>query len=305
MPSSSVSAAFAAFALITICLLGGHAFARFRVVPRDAADTMNRFVIYVSLPAMVLRVVPALSWDPALAVLVVTPWIATAVGAAVVVAAARAFRFRSEVLAVLLLCAPLGNTSFLGFPMVGALLGPDAIRFAVLYDQFGSFLLLATYGLFVVARFSGGARPGVRAIVLRVIRFPPFIALVVALLPLPHPPVVDAVLEPLAKTLVPLALFAVGLKLELRLPRDRGALALGLVAKMALLPLVALGVTRAFGSPKGPAAVAILEAAMPPMITAGVLAVMADLAPELATDLVTYGIVVSFASLPLIAMLVR
>ena len=302
---TSTSGVLAALALISICLVGGAAFRRFEVFPREAADVLNRFVIYVSLPAVVLRVVPALVWEPGLSVLVVTPWVSMIAGAALVLALGRALRLSRDVVGALLLCVPLGNTSFLGFPMVSALLGPSAVRLAILYDQLGSFLMLATYGFFVVARYAGNETPSAKAMALRVARFPPFFALVVALLPLPHPPVIDAILKPLGDTLVPLAVFAVGLKLELRVPRHRLPLALGLLAKMALLPLVAVMIARAFGAPREPRAVAILESAMPPMITAAVLATMNGLAPELATDLVAYGIVVSFATLPLVASLVR
>jgi predicted permease len=295
----------AAFALILTSLAAGFVCARLRVFPENAADVLNRFVIYVCLPALVLKLVPAIRFDSDLAVLVVTPWVLLAVGAGVVISLSRLFGFRREVTGALLLCVPLGNTSFLGFPMVGALLGLDAVRFAVLYDQLGSFFVLATYGLFVVARFSDGGAPTLRDSVLRVLRFPPFLSLVVALLPIRHPPLVDSVLGRLGDALVPLALFAVGLKLELRRPKDGLPLAAGLVTKMALFPLVAFGFGRVAGAQGLPLHVAVLESAMPPMITAGALAAMAGLAPELSTGLVGYGILASLATVPAVAALLR
>src|SRR5690349_14614762 len=146
----------AAFALILVSLGAGFLLARLRALPPDAADSLNRFVIYVCLPALVLRLVPKLRVEPGLAVLAIAPWLLLAVGVAVVLSAARVLRFSPQVTAVLLLCVPLGNTSFLGFPMIAALVSPDAVRLAVVYDQAGSFLILSTYGLFVVARYSGG-----------------------------------------------------------------------------------------------------------------------------------------------------
>ena len=68
------------------------------------------------------------------------------------------------------------------------------MRLAVVYDQLGSFLILSTYGLFVVTRFSGGGKPTFGAVAFRVIRFPPFIALVLALVPFHHPPALESVL---------------------------------------------------------------------------------------------------------------
>ena len=33
------------------------------------------------------------------------------------------------------------------------------MRYAVVYDQFGTFLILASFGLFVLALYGGGTRP--------------------------------------------------------------------------------------------------------------------------------------------------
>ena len=117
--------------------------------------------------------------------------------------------------------------------MIGALLGPDAIRYAVVYDQLGSFFALATYGLIVVARFSGGGAPSRLATACSaLVKFPPFVALLLALLPFPHPALLDRRARAyLGDTLVPIAMFAVGLKLELRPPSELRAFAYGLDAE--------------------------------------------------------------------------
>lgn len=291
----------AAFALILVSLGAGFVLARLRALPPDAADSLNRFVIYVCLPALVLRLVPKLRVEPGLAVLAIAPWLLLAVGVALVLTASRIFRFSSQVTAVLLLCVPLGNTSFLGFPMIAALVSPEAVRLAVVYDQAGSFLILSTYGLFVVARYSGGGAPGVRAILLRIVRFPPFIALLVALVPFRHPGWLESVLRQLGDALIPVAMCAVGLTLRLRVPREPIAFAIGLATKMALFPFLVVVACAAVGV-HGPAVrVAVLESAMPPMITAGALATMAGLAPELAAALVGYGVLLALVLLPFIA----
>jgi predicted permease len=291
----------AAFALILVSLGAGFLVARLRAAPANAADTLNRFVIHICLPALVLRLVPKLRFDPELAVLAITPWALLAVCVVVVLACARLCRFSRPVTAALLLCSPLGNTSFLGFPMIAALAGADAVRLAVVYDQVGSFLILATYGLFVVARYSGDGKPSARAMFLRIVRFPPFIALLVALVPFHHPPALEAVLQRLGDTLVPVAMFAVGLALKLEVPRAPFAFAIGLGTKMLLSPFLVLCVCRLFGVRGMPVRVAVLESGMPPMITAGALATMAGLAPELAAALVGYGVLLSLATIPFIA----
>jgi predicted permease len=101
------------------------------------------------------------------------------------------------------------------------------------------------------------------------------------------------------------ALFAVGLRLRITPPRPLSAFALGLGIKLALMPLMAYGITRTLSPSPEVFEVAVLESAMPASVTAGALAMFAGLAPELAAALVGWGIVVSLLTVPLWAALVR
>jgi malate permease and related proteins len=156
--------------------------------------------------------------------------------------------------------------------------------------------------VFVLLRYAGAAPPTAAELVRRVLSFPPFIALVLALLvPVSWPEALDAMR--IGDTLAPLAMFAVGIRLRLRPPSERSALGFGLAIKMLLFPLCTLGVVRVMGASGLPAQVAVLEAAMPPMLTAAALAQMAGLAPELCAALAGYGIVLAVVILPLWAAL--
>jgi len=112
------------------------------------------------------------------------------------------------------------------------------------------------------------------------------------------PPVASALAERLGDTLVPLAMFAVGLKMQLRPPRPRRAFVAGLALKLGAMPALALALVRVAGIEGMTAQVIVLESAMPSMITAGALAMMAGLAPELSAALVGWGVVAAMATLP-------
>jgi predicted permease len=101
------------------------------------------------------------------------------------------------------------------------------------------------------------------------------------------------------------AIFAVGLKLRVTLPRQRLAFALGLATKLLLLPLCALGLCALSNASPAVREVAVLESAMPAMITAGALAIAARIAPELAAALVGWGILLALLSVPAWAALLR
>lgn len=290
-----------AFFFVIALLALGKACAALRLLPDNAGESLNLFVLYLCLPAAVLLYAPKLQLDAGVLAVAAVPWLVLLASVALVHACARSLRLREEERAVLLLCVPLGNTSFLGYPLIRAMLGEEALPHAVIYDQFGSFLILSTWGLWVLARYGGDARPTPRTMAAKILRFPPFIALAVALTVMPaEPPALLAnALQRLADALLPVVAFAVGLGLKLRLPRDELApLGAGIVLKLAVLPAFALALVALLGLQPPAAPAAVLETAMPPMITAGALAISHRLAPTLAAALVGYGTLLSMATLP-------
>lgn len=297
-----------AFAFVIGMLLLGRALGAARLLPESAPDALNAVVLNVCLPASVLLHAPALSpsWD--LLRIAAVPWLLLLASVVLVLALARALRWDGPTTAVLLLAVPLGNTAFLGYPLVSALLGEAAMAPAVVHDQFGTFLVLSTFGLAVVAHHGHGARPTPAQVALRVLRFPPFIALLLALTVAPDawPAPVEAALRRLADALLPLVTLAIGMQVRLRLPREHVApLAIGLVAKLLLLPALALVLVVPLGLGGAAREAVVLQSAMPTMITAMALAAGARLAPALGAALVGYGIVLSIALLPLWVWLLR
>ena len=290
-----------AFVLILAMLGLGMLFARLRALPESAPETLNKVVLYVCLPAAVLTYVPRLQLDSSLLGLMATPWLLMLATWALVSLATRVFGFARDVHAVLLICVALANSSFIGYPMVRALLGDAALPYAVVYDQFGTFLLLSTFGLLVLARYSGDRPPAARQVLARIARFPPLWALLFAVLLMPaQPPAwIGTALKQLADAMLPLVMLAVGLSIQLRLRREElKPLAVGLLLKLLVLPALALPLSWALGMQGLMLKANVLESAMPTMITAAALAISHRLAPRLAAALVGYGIVLSLLTLP-------
>lgn len=300
--------AFDAFFLILLMLALGKLCQRVQLFPDHAADTLNLFALYVLLPAAILRYASRLEIGVEVLAVAAVPWavlLATVAGVSLLV---RPLKLDDGSRAALMLCIGLGNTSYLGYPLTQALLGDDALSVAVIYDQFGSFVILSTWGLWVLARYGGDRRPTVAQSARKVLTFPPFIALVLALTVMPAQPphAIDAVLLRLSDALLPVVALAVGLQLQLRLPREHLApLGAGLALKLVLMPLLALGLVALLGLRGVQADTVVLETAMPPMITAGALAISHRLAPTLAAALVGYGTLLSMLTLPLWHWLLR
>jgi predicted permease len=275
-----------------LALAAGWLCRRRELVAVKSADVLNRGVLWICLPALVLARVPGLVVRTELLVLAALPWLLTGVAALAVLGFGRALAWPRAVTGAVLI-AMLGNTSFLGFPLIGALLGPEYVQLAAVYDQFGTFLLLSSYGVLILAVYGGQSRPSLSGLLSRIARFPPFYALVLSLLlPGPLPPLLRGVLETLALPLLPMVAFALGLHLRLRLPAGRaGPLCVGLGLKLLAMPALATVLLTLWPPSPEIFRVAVLEAAMPPMFTAGAMAVAARLEPELSSALVGYGLI--------------
>jgi len=296
------------FVITISCLLIGLFIRRITAFPDETGNVLNLFVIYISLPALVLLKIPDLVFSKNILVPALMPWVMLIFSAITIWLLSKLLSWDRETTGCLLLLIPLGNTSFLGIPMVRAFFSEQAIPYAVLYDQLGSFLALATYGSVILALYSAdNENPSIENIIKRVIFFPPFIALTVALIfafvlnLTPYPTIAQNLLNTLASTLVPVAIIAVGFQLTLKLNKKvLSQLSIGLIIKLVIAPIGALFLTTVVGLEGEAVKVSIFESAMPPMISAGALAIMANLAPKLAAALVGIGIILSFITLPIL-----
>lgn len=289
-------------------LLIGLLLQRFHQFPQNTGQVLNAYVIYVALPALVLQKIPDLQFSTELIIPALLPWVLLALTAPLILWIAKRCDWSRSVTGALLIVVPLGNTSFVGFPMIEAFFGEAGLPYAVLYDQLGSFLALAVYATIIAAIYSSDPadgniqRPGAWQITKRILFFPPFIALILALAlkTVDYPSVAQNFIDSLAVTLVPVIMVAVGFQLKFRLPRhERKPLVFALAVKLALTPLIALALLWPFGMDELVVQVSIMEAAMPAMISAGALAIMAGLAPTLAAAIVGYGVLLCFVTLPL------
>lgn len=270
--------------------------------PVDFAKSLNFFVIYVSLPATVLIQVPKIHFDLSAFGVILIPWLLLPIVIALVILMTR--NYPPHVRAALLLVMPLGNTSFVGIPIVHTLLGEEAIPYVLMYDQFGTFLMLSLYGAAVIARYETGTFHK-RLIMKKLLFFPPFIFLVLALVIGEMPSITQPYLILLSSTLVPLALVSVGYSMKFGGEIDYGLFTQSLVLKLVIMPFIAFGVLFAMGTDPLALKTAVLESGMPSMITAGALAIAAGFAPALSAALVGYGIIVSLVTLPLIAYIME
>jgi predicted permease len=296
-------ALMSALLLLFVCLALGVLVARFARPPAGIVPGINWWVINVALPALVLALIPRVRFDPQL-------WFPVTAMALVFGGAWLLFGLmgprlgwsRSRIGALVLVCG-LGNTSFMGYPLIQAMHGQAGLALAVVADQLGAFPILASAGI-VVASIYSGRTPSASTIAKRIVTFPAFVALILGIAAGAAggwPRWLNDVLTPIGATLTPLALFSVGLQFKFqRGDRQMGAIVLGLGWKLLLAPLLclALGMTAGIGGLV--LTVGVLQAAMAPMISAAILADEYELEPALANTVLGAGIVLSLLTLPLL-----
>ncbi|HXU92501.1 MAG TPA: AEC family transporter [Gallionella sp.] len=286
--------------LLILCFVAGMLLRRFRRMPDNAPATLNSFIIHVSLPALTLLYIHGLRLSGDVLLVAAMAWLVFGLSAGCFWLIGRWLELPRATTGALVVVGGLGNTSFFGLPMVEAYYGADGLPTAIVADQLGSFFVLSILGIAVAGIYSSG-RPTAAEIVLRIVRFPPFIALVVAfaLIPVEYAPWFTALLKRLGDTLAPLALLSVGMQLRLGHVAEHGRnLALGLGFKLLLAPLaIYLLYVQVFGAQGQAIQVTLFEAAMPPMITAAIVASEHDLDPPLANLMVAVGLLISFVTL--------
>ena len=295
------------FALIAIAVVVGYILQKFKIFPEETSNILNKYIIYISLPAIILLYVPKLTFSFDVLIPTIIAWLVMLSSAALVITASKVFSWTREVTGGILLVAILTNSSILGIPIIELYLGKEALPYVLIYDQLGSFIALAVYGTFVTAYYSSSGKIHPRAIVHKILTFPSFLALIVALIFLGQEfnPLITSVLEKFAATLVPVALVAVGLQLQFKLPKnDLKPLSIALFIKLVFAPLFAFLICYTFGWFNLAGIVSIFEAGMAPMITAGAIASMANLAPRLSVAIVGYGIIISFFTTYIISLFV-
>ncbi len=288
--------------MLTVLLLlaVGVAVGRARLLPDGASAVLDATVIRLALPGLILVEITTAPLGLDALTPVAVAWGSLALLAGLVLLLSRLLGLDRITTGTLLVVVPLGNTSFLGFPAVTALLGADRLALAVVYDQLGSFLALTTYATVVAAAY--GHDIDGRGPLGRLVRFPPFVALLAALVlrPVGLPDVVVQVGDRLGDLVVPLAMIAIGMRLRLDTVRHRpGVLAAGLTLRMVVAPAAVVGVGVLAGIGGAAWQVSSLESAMPPMVTAAVIATDAGLDERLAVGLAGVGVVVAMVSLPL------
>ena len=152
----------------------------FSFLPKDGYRSINKFILYVPLPAIVLTKIPFLEITHEVIFPIASAWIIFFASAVFAYIFCRIMKYDKKTMACLILCCGLGNTSFVGYPILKYFYGEQSLQYAIFVDQPGSFLILSTFGILVATYFSASSLD-TKQMGLRLIKFPPFLIFILAL----------------------------------------------------------------------------------------------------------------------------
>jgi malate permease and related proteins len=263
---------------------------------------LNNIILYICLPALALLYVPELHINANIIYPLIVTYIVFGLSILFFIFIGRILKLQSSTVGALILTGGLCNTSFVGFPVLIALFGEEGLKFGVLIDQAGSFVILATAATIVASIYSHG-KIDYKNIAKKIILYPSFIAFILGfgmnILNLRLEGVAKDLLEKAGSPMAFLALISVGLQLRVSL-KDLPVkeLITGLSYKLIIAPLVIYILFFVLLKASGlDVQVSLIEIAMPPMVMGSVLATSFNLNPKLSNLMVGIGIPLSFFTL--------
>ncbi|MGJ0309091.1 AEC family transporter [Aliarcobacter cryaerophilus] len=284
---------------IAIYLLFGYLF---KIIFQDNSKQLVDFIIYFSLPAIVFSKIYPLQLDTKILWLIFMFMVIIFFNLFLSYCAGKMMRLNRVTLATFMIMATFGNTSFIGFSYIDAFYGQDYIVYGVIYDIFGSFLLLVSVGMIIIT-WGSGRKNSILNISKSIFLFPPMIIFFITIFAknFEVPKFIIYTSQNLGSTLVPIAMIAIGMKLELKHIFSRlHIVTVAVVLKMLIVPIIILFTFKYFyGVDETWVKVTLIEVAMPPMTMAAVLAIKGGLDEKIAINSLVLGVIVSLFTITL------
>lgn len=284
---------------IAIYLLFGYLF---KIIFQDNSKQLVDFIIYFSLPAIVFSKIYPLQLDTKILWLILMFMAIIFFNLFLSYCVGKIMRLNRVTLATFMIMATFGNTSFIGFSYIDAFYGQDYIVYGVIYDIFGSFLLLVSVGMIIIT-WGSGRKNSILNISKSIFLFPPMIIFFITIFAknFEVPKFIIYTSQNLGSTLVPIAMIAIGMKLELKhIFSKLHIVTVAVVLKMLIVPIIILFTFKYFyGVDETWVKVTLIEVAMPPMTMAAVLAIKGGLDEKIAINSLVLGVIVSLFTITL------
>ena len=288
---------------VFVLLASGYLAKRTKVIPQNQLIIFIDFVLVFAMPALIFDKIYHVNIDFHLFSVIACGLGANFVAMLLAFGLGRLLGFSKATTASMALLAMFGNTLFMGLPVLQGILGDDIANEVILYDQMVTCVPIAILGPFILS-YAAPSNVSLIANVFKIMKFPPFLALVAGLLAnnLEIPDFLFAPLRLFSGAVVPVALFAVGLGLGFNTVRSSyKSTALVVFLRMVVAPCFFVAFAWVFGIEFSPSyMVGLIETAMPPMVLASAMILKAKLDSNLAISAIAVGMCFTFVVIPVI-----
>ncbi|PSM52263.1 putative permease [Campylobacter blaseri] len=295
---------FTSLLSIFILIASGYFAKKVKIFEQKNSSIFIDYALTFALPALIFDKIYHVNIDTTLLNIIALGFVSTILGACLSLLICKLFKFSKATTVSAVLLSMFGNTIFIGMPIITGFFGKDALNEVIFYDQFATAIPISILGPFILS-FGAEAKVSLIQNAIKVLKFPPFVALILglALRDVKIPEVIFNSLHMFSASVVPVALFAIGIGLGFRSIKSAyKSTAIVLCCKMLFAPLFFIAIALVFKVNFSDSTwiIGILQCGMPPMVLASAMIMKANLDSQLAVSAVAMGVVMSFISLPFI-----
>jgi len=279
-------------ASIFIIIALGWLFRKFALVGEGAEKAFNQYLFYLALPALTIVKISDTSFSGLgldFIALNILPILAAML---LVYGCWKAGLLDWQSARLMIIVAGLGNTVYIGFPVVSMSLGPENIGYAAIAASLQN-VFIFTFGFFFMGTVCGGACPPIsfkRLVLKNAILWSSIAGLFISFAGIKIPGLIYNLMTDIGRTTLPLSLFTIGLSLYGKeLGANLGKVVWISVLKMAIIPAACVALAVILGFKGTISKVVFLESAMPVAVLNYVIAKEF----EFDADLVSQSIVFS------------
>ena len=285
-------------------LIGSGYFAKkIKIFEQKNASIFIDYALCFALPALIFDKIYHVNIDKALINIILTGFVSCVISGLAAFFICKFFKFSQATTISATLLSMFGNTIFIGMPIVTGFFGEKALNEVIFYDQFATSIPISIVGPFILS-FGAPAKVSLVQNTIKVLKFPPFVALIAGLLlkDVAIPKVIFDALHLFSASVVPVALFAIGIGLGFRSIKSAyKSTIIVLACKMILAPIIFISIAKILGAEFSDTwLIGVLQCAMPPMVLASAMIMKANLDSQLAVSAVAMGVAFSFISFPAI-----
>ncbi len=288
--------------VILVMIFLGYFLKRIDLLNTKDIDVLNKLVINVAMPCLIFSSLYGADLS-SITSLAIMPLITLTVGAisgliVFIVLSIRGYSKKQKWGAIVPVA--LGNTAFLGFPMILGVFGQSALIRAIFSDM-GTLIMFLSLSIILMINFGGTVKEVAKSILGFPVLWASILGIGFNLLNIQIGYIPSNVIDYLAAAAIPVIMISLGVSLQFKGLKDNIKVAsLDAVVKLLIAPLIALISVSLLGVSGINNTVAIIQAAMPSGMLTLVLAVNYNLDFNLSADCAIVTTIFSLITLPII-----